>query len=182
LTERKEKERSGNLSCSFCGKSQAEVRKLIAGPAVFICAECVVLCNEIIAEGAEREEAALRKHSVPKPVEIKAILDQYVGNYEMYPNFVLAVTRQGDRLWVQATNQPRLGIYAESEAKFSYRAVDAQITFVRNKEGKVDKLILHQHGLDLPAWKGGLLVHFGGMMLKELKRLGERSSKGVSSP
>jgi len=125
----------------------------------------------------------------PKPLPLKvpvrvgpAILDQYVGNYEMYPNFVLAVTRQGDRLWVQATNQPRLGIYAESEAKFSYRAVDAQITFVRNKEGKVDKLILHQHGLDLPAWKGGLLVHFGGMMLKELKRLGERSSKGVSSP
>jgi len=82
LTERKEKERTGNLSCSFCGKSQAEVRKLIAGPTVFICDECVALCNEIIAEGAEKEEAALRKHTVPKPVEIKAILDQYVIGQE----------------------------------------------------------------------------------------------------
>ena len=82
MTERQEKERTRNLSCSFCGKSQAEVRKLIAGPAVFICDECVALCNEIIAEGAEREEAALRKHTVPKPVEIKAILDQYVIGQE----------------------------------------------------------------------------------------------------
>jgi len=121
----------------------------------------------------------------PKPLPVKppvridpAILEQYVGNYEMYPNFVLHVTRQGDRLWVQATNQPRLGIYPESETKFRYRAVDAQITFVRNKEGKVDKLILHQHGLDLPAWKGSLIVRFGGQLLKGLKDLGERKARG----
>jgi ATP-dependent Clp protease ATP-binding subunit ClpX len=78
LTDRKEKERMGTLFCSFCGKSQAEVRKLIAGPAVYICDECVALCNEIIAEEVEKEEAALRKLAVPKPAEIKAILDQYV--------------------------------------------------------------------------------------------------------
>jgi len=68
----------GTLFCSFCGKSQAEVRKLIAGPAVYICDECVALCNEIISEEVEKEEAALRKLAVPKPAEIKAILDQYV--------------------------------------------------------------------------------------------------------
>ena len=78
MTDRKEKERMGTLFCSFCGKSQTEVRKLIAGPAVYICDECVTLCNEIIAEEVEKEEAALRKLSVPKPAEIKAILDQYV--------------------------------------------------------------------------------------------------------
>jgi ATP-dependent Clp protease ATP-binding subunit ClpX len=78
LTERKEKERTGNLLCSFCGKSQAEVRKLIAGPTVFICDECVSLCNEIIAEGVDREEAVRRRHPVPKPAEIKDTLDQYV--------------------------------------------------------------------------------------------------------
>jgi ATP-dependent Clp protease ATP-binding subunit ClpX len=78
LTDRKEKERMGTLFCSFCGKSQAEVRKLIAGPAVYICDECVALCNEIISEEVEKEEAALRKLAVPKPAEIKAILDQYV--------------------------------------------------------------------------------------------------------
>jgi hypothetical protein len=100
----------------------------------------------------------------------------------MYPNFVLAVTREGDRLWVQATNQPRLGIYPESETRFFYRAVDAQITFVRDKEGKVDKLILRQHGLDMPAWKGGLIVHFGGQMLKGLKDLSARTPKGKAKP
>ncbi len=103
----------------------------------------------------------------PHPVD-PAVLDQYVGNYELYPNCILYVTREGDRLWVQATNQPRLGVYAQSDTKFSYRAVDAQITFVRNKEGRVDKLVLHQHGLDLPAWKGGLIANFGGQLFKRL--------------
>jgi ATP-dependent Clp protease ATP-binding subunit ClpX len=78
LTDRKEKERMGTLFCSFCGKSQTEVRKLIAGPAVYICDECVALCNEIIFEEVEKDEAALRKLTVPKPAEIKAVLDQYV--------------------------------------------------------------------------------------------------------
>ena len=80
MTERKEreKERIGTLFCSFCGKSQSEVRKLIAGPAVYICDECVALCNEIIAGEVERDEAAVRKLAVPKPAEIKGILDQYV--------------------------------------------------------------------------------------------------------
>ena len=68
----------GNLFCSFCGKSQAEVKKLVAGPAVYICDECVALCNDIIVEEVEKEEAALRKLAVPKPVEIRSILDQYV--------------------------------------------------------------------------------------------------------
>ena len=82
MAERKEKERMGTLFCSFCGKSQAEVKKLIAGPAVYICDECVALCNDIIAEEVEKEEAALRKLAVPKPAEIKGILDQYVIGQE----------------------------------------------------------------------------------------------------
>jgi len=82
MVDRKEKERMGTLFCSFCGKSQAEVKKLIAGPAVYICDECVALCNDIIAEEVEKEEAALRKLAVPKPAEIKSILDQYVIGQE----------------------------------------------------------------------------------------------------
>jgi ATP-dependent Clp protease ATP-binding subunit ClpX len=82
MTDRKGLERMGTLFCSFCGKSQAEVKKLIAGPAVYICNECVTLCNDIIAEEVEKEEAALRKLAVPKPVEIKSILDQYVIGQE----------------------------------------------------------------------------------------------------
>jgi len=72
----------GTLFCSFCGKSQGEVKKLIAGPAVYICDECVALCNDIIAEEVEKEEAALRKLAVPKPAEIRSILDQYVIGQE----------------------------------------------------------------------------------------------------
>ena len=72
----------GSLFCSFCGKSQEEVKKLIAGPAVYICDECVALCNDIIVEEVEKEESALRKLAVPKPVEIKAVLDQYVIGQE----------------------------------------------------------------------------------------------------
>jgi ATP-dependent Clp protease ATP-binding subunit ClpX len=82
MAERKGPERVGTLFCSFCGKSQGEVKKLIAGPAVYICDECVALCNDIIAEEVEREEAALRKLAVPKPAEIRNILDQYVIGQE----------------------------------------------------------------------------------------------------
>ncbi|MGA2957669.1 MAG: ATP-dependent Clp protease ATP-binding subunit ClpX [Thermodesulfobacteriota bacterium] len=72
----------GTLFCSFCRKSQAEVKKLVAGPGVYICDECVALCNDIIVEEVEKEEAALRKLAVPKPAEIKGVLDQYVIGQE----------------------------------------------------------------------------------------------------
>jgi ATP-dependent Clp protease ATP-binding subunit ClpX len=65
------------LYCSFCGKSQHEVRKLIAGPSVFICDECVELCNDIIREELE-EKGEPGKSKLPRPHEINAVLDQYV--------------------------------------------------------------------------------------------------------
>ncbi|MEZ5545634.1 MAG: ATP-dependent Clp protease ATP-binding subunit ClpX [Lysobacteraceae bacterium] len=65
------------LYCSFCGKSQHEVRKLIAGPSVFICDECVELCNDIIREELEEKASTTRSH-LPKPREILDVLDQYV--------------------------------------------------------------------------------------------------------
>jgi ATP-dependent Clp protease ATP-binding subunit ClpX len=71
------KEHHVNLSCSFCGKSQREVRKLIAGPTVYICDECIKLCNDIIADENEREEGKPQV-SLPTPTEIKAFLDDYV--------------------------------------------------------------------------------------------------------
>src|SRR6186713_2891922 len=67
------------LYCSFCGKSQHEVRKLIAGPSVFICDECIELCNDIIREeGTTSEAARTDKNKLPTPHEIRDILDQYV--------------------------------------------------------------------------------------------------------
>ncbi len=70
------------LYCSFCGKSQHEVRKLIAGPSVFICDECVDLCNDIIREEMEDIEADDAVHKLPSPKEISGILDQYVIGQE----------------------------------------------------------------------------------------------------
>ena len=72
----------GKLVCSFCGKSQDEVRKLIAGPTVYICDECIELCNEIIAEECEQEDHRKRGASLSKPHEIKEFLDQYVVGQE----------------------------------------------------------------------------------------------------
>ncbi len=75
------REGNGVLKCSFCGKSQNDVRKLIAGPTVYICDECIELCNDIIAEEWE-EEKSREIRSLPKPAEIKNVLDQYVVGQE----------------------------------------------------------------------------------------------------
>ncbi len=71
----------GQLKCSFCGKTQEQVRKLVAGPGVYICDECIELCNEIIEEELN-EDLDLDLMELPKPVEIKSILDQYVISQE----------------------------------------------------------------------------------------------------
>ncbi|MBN1225861.1 MAG: ATP-dependent Clp protease ATP-binding subunit ClpX [Deltaproteobacteria bacterium] len=74
---------SGELVCSFCGKSQDEVKKLIAGPSVYICDECVSLCNEIIQEEFAQEEKDKKRDFLLKPREIKEKLDQYVIEQDM---------------------------------------------------------------------------------------------------
>jgi ATP-dependent Clp protease ATP-binding subunit ClpX len=76
-----EDEEDGQLECSFCGKSQDEVKKLIAGPGVYICNECVDLCNDILEEELS-VDLDLNFSNIPKPVEIKDILDQYVIGQE----------------------------------------------------------------------------------------------------
>ncbi|MFO7273947.1 MAG: ATP-dependent Clp protease ATP-binding subunit ClpX [Bacillota bacterium] len=74
-------EDKGQLKCSFCGKYQDQVKRLVAGPGVYICDECIELCNEIIEEELS-EEVDFELKDVPKPAEIKAILDQYVIGQE----------------------------------------------------------------------------------------------------
>ena len=77
--------------CSFCGKSQEDVAKLIAGPAVYICDECIELCNEIVLEGTSVDESkAPEKPAVLKPIDIKKHLDDYVIGQE-YAKRVLSV-------------------------------------------------------------------------------------------
>ena len=71
-----------DLLCSFCGKSQSEVKKLIAGPGVYICDECIELCNDIIAEEYEKEEAKQTRLAIPDPAGIKKQIDEYVIGQE----------------------------------------------------------------------------------------------------
>lgn len=80
--DRKDDDIVESLSCSFCGKGRKEVKKLIAGPTVYICDECIELCNDIIAEEFEKEESYSGHSMVPKPFEIKKFLDEYVIGQE----------------------------------------------------------------------------------------------------
>ena len=92
MERRRDDHNSGNLNCSFCGKSQKEVKKLIAGPTVYICDECIGLCNDIIAEEVEKDEPYAGSAPIPKPSEIKAILDDYViGQERAKKNLAVAV-------------------------------------------------------------------------------------------
>jgi ATP-dependent Clp protease ATP-binding subunit ClpX len=81
MAEKKGASGEKTLFCSFCGKSQHEVKKLIAGPSVFVCDECIELCNEIIRDelpAVAADEARKARGDLPTPAEIKANLDSYV--------------------------------------------------------------------------------------------------------
>src|SRR6266699_3410993 len=80
-----------HLRCSFCGKSKDSVRKFISGPSVYICNECIALCNEILAEDEEREVSEAITQ-VPTPAEIKDVLDQYVIGQERAKKTLVAQT------------------------------------------------------------------------------------------
>lgn len=79
------------------------------------------------------------------------LLDNYTGAYQLAPNSILTVTREGDQLFLQRTGQLKFPIFAESEKQFFMRAFDAQVSFTTNAEGKVIEAVLHQNGIDRPA-------------------------------
>jgi len=105
------------LYCSFCGKSQREVRKLIAGPSVFVCDECVELCNDIIREEVQEEAAESGGDQLPVPKEIKSILDDYVVD--------------------QSSAKKVLSVAVYNHYK-RLRSDPDKVTASRNKEGEVE--------------------------------------------
>jgi nitroreductase len=102
---------------------------------------------EKFVKGVNYKEKKVRKAVKLDP----RILKTYVGKYELQPGFILTVTVEKDKLFAQATGQQKVEIFPESETKFFFKVVDAQITFVKDKEGNVKQLILHQSGRDMPA-------------------------------
>ncbi|QDH20110.1 ATP-dependent protease ATP-binding subunit ClpX [Saccharibacillus brassicae] len=98
-------EEKGQLKCSFCGKTQEQVRKLVAGPGVYICDECIELCTEIVEEELGHEEEVDLK-DIPKPQEIRAILDQYViGQDQAKKSLAVAVYNHYKRVNAQSKSE-----------------------------------------------------------------------------
>ena len=122
----------------------------------------VVLSNVSTAAGVDDIGIHLlddRAPLLPAPKERKEVtldaktLERYVGRYQLAPEFILTVSRDGDRLFVQATGQPKLEVFASAESEFFYKAVEAEISFVAEKDGTIASLVLHQNGRHMPAKK-----------------------------
>jgi hypothetical protein len=120
----------------------------------------VVLSNTFTASGIDDIGMHLLDPHVPllpAPKEHKEItvdpkiFDGYVGQYQLAPNFILTVTREGDQLFTQATGQPKVQVFPESQRGFFLKVVDAQITFETDANGRATSLTLHQNGANIPA-------------------------------
>lgn len=120
----------------------------------------VVLSNMFTNEGVDDIGRHLIDPALPllpAPVTRKEIavapgtLDRHVGRYELKPDFVLTITREGDQLFLQATGQPKFALFAETERDFFLKVVDAQVTFEAGADGRTVRLILHQGGAHVPA-------------------------------
>ncbi|HSY47985.1 MAG TPA: DUF3471 domain-containing protein [Thermoanaerobaculia bacterium] len=103
--------------------------------------------REILSADALSVEGSGDKQTAVDP----KIFDGYVGRYQLAPDFILAITRDGDRLYSQATGQPRFEIFAEGARDFFVKDFDAQLTFVVDANGRATSIVLHQNGRDVPA-------------------------------
>ena len=115
----------------------------------------VVLANNVSvnAGAVARDLLAIyfgQPYTIPAPrTEVRvsqAVLDAYAGRYELAPDFIITISREGEQLFAQATGQPRFELFAESETKFFAKVTEIQVTFVRAASGDVTELILHQGG------------------------------------
>jgi CubicO group peptidase (beta-lactamase class C family) len=151
----------------------------------------VVLCNTgtetttiltekllLAALGAKPDPIELRK-----PVDVSPdILKSYEGTYALSLLFALTITLEDGKLMAQATNQDKVQIFPESDIKFFYKVVNAQITFEKNKDGKVTKLVLHQNGRDMPGIKLPAPEHVKSKKTEKKKRSGTSRRDDNHSP
>jgi hypothetical protein len=106
----------------------------------------------VLRQNGRNQTAKRSETGPPVPKEHKEvaidpkILDNYIGSYELAPNFILTVTREGDHLFTQATGQGKVKVFPESNHDFFLKVVDAQITFETDNQGKATGLVLHQGG------------------------------------
>jgi CubicO group peptidase (beta-lactamase class C family) len=122
----------------------------------------VVVCNTANDKTTELAEKTIQSAlgMSPKPIALRKttkiapdVLKQYEGTYALSLVFAITTTVEDGRLMAQATGQEKIQIFPESETKFFYKVVDAQIDFEKGKDGKVEKLVLHQNGQDMPGMK-----------------------------
>jgi DNA-binding transcriptional MerR regulator len=117
--------------------------------------ELIDLVKETSTAQSKQDTISWRRYEQARPrIECRidpALLDDYAGHYRFDFEAVMTVTRTATGLRAQLSTQPALDIFAESETQFFYKAVQAQITFVRDRTGAVNKLVLHQNGLDMDA-------------------------------
>jgi hypothetical protein len=113
--------------------------------------------TDLVLHQNGRDQTAKRSETGPPPTKEHKevvidpkILDNYVGSYELSPNFILTVTREGDHLFTQATGQGKVEVFPENDHDFFLKVIDAQITFETDSQGKATGLVLHQGG-DHPA-------------------------------
>jgi CubicO group peptidase (beta-lactamase class C family) len=120
----------------------------------------------IVEQNGKKEVAPRTDQTVPGtrhtvPVDL-ALYDLYVGRYEIEPDRILVIVREGDHLMAQATGQEKLEIFPESDDTFFLTEVDARITFVRDAEGKVTNLVLRQNGQETTAMRAAQAGHQAG--------------------
>lgn len=123
--------------------------KLISIGSLFTLIVAVVLCFSGCAE--KSTNLSLKEDTVAN-VE-SSTYNAYEGEYELAPNFIIIVTKEGNSLYTQATGQQKNEIYPESQDKFFLKVVAAKIQFNRNKAGEVESLTLFQNGREMPAKK-----------------------------
>jgi CubicO group peptidase (beta-lactamase class C family) len=134
------------------------VTQILRYPEERVCV--VVLCN-VLPMNPGRVAQDLAKIAFGEPYELPGtrkvakvdpkVYDAYAGRYELEPKVIATVARNGDRLMIEVTGQPRLEMFPESETVFFLKVVDATITFVKDDKGKVGHLLIHQGGLDVKA-------------------------------